>query len=1643
MRARTVALLLSFVASSVVGQQASLPLANHPVRASSGVRQNTGSSAIETVWTETISVASATSIQLQFQGIQLGDERDALVVTSRWDGQQQALTSSNLKFWANHSAWFNGSAVTVELRLAPGSSGYALVDSAWFMGSIAMVPESLCAGDNRALYTDARICRLIASAGQTAGGCTGFLGAASSTIFSAGSCVGSQFTIAEFSCPASTAGGLIVHPPVSEQFPVDASTVHSNNGAAGANWAVARLHPNSTGQTAAGLHGVFTLLPLAQPYPANGAALTVAGFGTDTTPDATRNYVLQSAAGTVQAPITSNLITHDADTATGGEGSPILVGTTVVGVNTHGGCTAFPGLGNNAGTGIQEGALQSAFSSIKGCATTSLAANTPQALTCSPTVFSFVPNASQWNVVGVGGTTDWDVEIGTASSSRNGTQSDFVFVDGRAGALAPISGVATDIGAFANGTIHFASESATVVDDAPASFTWSSTAALRVFAVNVTSAGLHDVLVAGDPTLQYSLYAPNGTTAWRSRGTETPLSAGNLGGAPVGVTMGLGVHLLVISRAGGPGTPSNPTFTIHVCHHATVSPALNGTPVNVNACAQVSLPSSAGWNVVSVSTPATANWNVCFDSAQSLRTGSATDFVIARGVPSLVSGMVWRQSGSASGAVEYQSDVALTLGAPTPVSFPAGSSVRVLSFQAAVAGNYDISFPTGSASLKWRLFDHGTIGQWRSSDDATASGTLSAFPTTVSLVSGINALVIFGEPGPLAVGTTCTVRVCATPVPVTLTQGVGTPLAPICADLTHTPEGGFWNAIAVVPDSVGAADLYVGTTAAVQPGFGQCELVVANGHVGTVPAVNALAVRTSVLGTMAAEHAARLTLASATPLADSFAATDVVRIYEFPVTVAATHQITVSGAPALRWAAFDSNTGAGWVTRATAVASGTGDGVSVGATFTIGTAAIAVFREPNASTPVTFAVTCGPPAQPAPTVTSISPTLVQVGTNGITVTANGSGMTQFSTLFVDGTPFPTTFISAASVSAPYGAALLQVPGFHTVTVVNPPPGGGTSSQLTFAVNAIAPSLTAATCGAVLGTAGTVTATGANFVPGLTILRWAGTDLATTVISPTQMTAVLPASVNILGGTVSVRAFTPPPGGGQSATFPVLNPAPAPTITSVSPTSLLAGSPTTQFTITGTGFFQGASGLTVTGSGLSPTVVNSTLIQVNVPASLLAQAGNKTVIVTNAAPGGGQSNTVGFTVFNALPTIASVTPSSATVGDAPTTITVVGTGFVALTSLKIDGTGINLGVVSPTQMHGLIPAGFLAAPGVHSLTVNNPPPGGGTSASVPFVVNAPAPAITSATPTSFAFGGAQTAITLNCTNLLVGATATWNGTPLSGFVTSPGVYTGIVPSTLLGQPGPATVVIANPAPALGPSAPVTVVVEKPRIQSLSIPGIPILTPASPPQAIGITGSFFASTTRVFADGTLLPTTPISPTQLTASVPASVLGTQRPGALAITVQTFVGATKAQSNSHALLVGGFSNQGTFQLVPVDAGPGDFATFRFEGTAPGVPITVLADLTGPAPLAPFPDPATNQVLGVWQSILPVIDGIGLLGPPLPVTTVFDPDATAPGGVFEIPNLQVPNPPLGISAVLQAVVPDPSTPIGLRLTWARFPLAL
>src|SRR5437879_4565814 len=117
---------------------------------------------------------------------------------------------------------------------------------------------------------------------------------------------------------------------------------------------------------------------------------------------------------------------------------------------------------------------------------------------------------------------------------------------------------------------------------------------------------------------------------------------------------------------------------------------------------------------------------------------------------------------------------------------------------------------------------------------------------------------------------------------------------------------------------------------------------------------------------------------------------------------------------------------------------------------------------------------------------------------------------------------------------------------------------------------------------------------------------------------------------------------------------------------------------------------------------------------------IAAAGTPTVTVFAPAPGGGTSNPQTFTILNPVPTITSLSPQSAVVGPG-FTLTVTGTNFVTSSVVRWNGQDRATTYVSATQLRAAIPATDVATAGIARVTVFNPPPGGGTSNSVNFVV----------------------------------------------------------------------------------------------------------------------------------------------------------------------------------------------------------------------------------------------------------------------------------------------------------------------------------
>ena len=179
--------------------------------------------------------------------------------------------------------------------------------------------------------------------------------------------------------------------------------------------------------------------------------------------------------------------------------------------------------------------------------------------------------------------------------------------------------------------------------------------------------------------------------------------------------------------------------------------------------------------------------------------------------------------------------------------------------------------------------------------------------------------------------------------------------------------------------------------------------------------------------------------------------------------------------------------------------------------------------------------------------------------------------------------------------------------------------------------------------------------------------------------------------------------------------------PKPTITSLAPSSALAGGAGFTLTVNGTGFIN-ASVVNWAGSPRATTFVSATEITATINAADIAKAGTFKVTVTNPAPGGGASAAFNFAVTNPVPTLTSISPDSATHGGPAFTLTATGTGYVSVSVIEWNGKKLTTKYVSGTTLTATVSAADIKTAGTASVTVVNPTPGGGTSNAKTFTIN---------------------------------------------------------------------------------------------------------------------------------------------------------------------------------------------------------------------------------------------------------------------------------------------------------------------------------
>ena len=259
---------------------------------------------------------------------------------------------------------------------------------------------------------------------------------------------------------------------------------------------------------------------------------------------------------------------------------------------------------------------------------------------------------------------------------------------------------------------------------------------------------------------------------------------------------------------------------------------------------------------------------------------------------------------------------------------------------------------------------------------------------------------------------------------------------------------------------------------------------------------------------------------------------------------------------------------------------------------------------------------------------------------GITVGTAPPGLTSATGLTLDGKPLQAGVFNFQTAATDFWGN--QVQGTNTIRIVDVP-----------TLTSVSPNLSGAGAGSL-----TITLNGSNFVNVLSVqgssqpgsqAQWKVgntlTPLATTFVNSGTLTAVVPSSLLAAPASAGIAVQQPSPASSGALPFSVL----APTISSISPTTVPAGSPTTTLTVSGANFvLNGSSGPTISlgGTPLNTTFVNAATLTAPVPAGMLTAPTQYTTQVAN--PGGVLSNTAVFTVSAAVSSIA-LTPSNSSPG----------------------------------------------------------------------------------------------------------------------------------------------------------------------------------------------------------------------------------------------------------------------------------------------------------------------------------------------------------------------------------------------------------
>jgi outer membrane protein assembly factor BamB len=257
-----------------------------------------------------------------------------------------------------------------------------------------------------------------------------------------------------------------------------------------------------------------------------------------------------------------------------------------------------------------------------------------------------------------------------------------------------------------------------------------------------------------------------------------------------------------------------------------------------------------------------------------------------------------------------------------------------------------------------------------------------------------------------------------------------------------------------------------------------------------------------------------------------------------------------------------------------------------------------------------------------------------------------------------------------------------------------------------------------------------------------------------------------------------------------------------TLTSISPSGVVAGSPGFTLTLTGTHFSKDS--IVIFNTSPQPTTfVSPTQLTASIAANMLVTPEEGIVTVESSSQENADISapaTLHVLAPAPDPTVTSLAPNSAIVGSPDFTLTVNGANFTIASVVLWGGAPVPTTLVSPSQLTASISASQIASIGTTPVAVQGySNPVAPVSNAVNFTI-APVPPLTlnSVFPSIITAGGSDLTLTALGLSFAPNAIIKWNGTALATSQVSSSMLRATVPAADIATAGLASITVQNPS-----------------------------------------------------------------------------------------------------------------------------------------------------------------------------------------------------------------------------------------------------